>query len=1184
MNKKITTLLASAMLATAFSAGAVKVGDQVLLKGGSAYLSVATQTTTAAQFGQVGTVSTLSSLDNLNPATWKISAMKTSLGKTIYSLENKATGLPLSFDPALAVKTAPATSSVLTLGGSANEWIVENGALVSYFKSDSVVYIAQNGSSFYLAKDKASNSSHAGALALDINVNDFPASVPLDKTALNTLQKSVSKEGSFGLTMTPTVSTGEANHLTDTKLEAETGVQNGYVKLYTGKKVDDKKQYVVVDTAYYTGTESDKFVKFAYDEMDAKGRDKGSYEFKFTYDAKNDKLLVQVYNVAYQIIKKDGTTDDQYKAELAKVNGAKWPASDVTPTSALNTSLVDVYTAGTGQYVYVPDLAGKRVLTVRYNQTPSISDQNVTIKIGTNFSGLKPTTLADGVYLIKYKTTGGNTKRGQNGLYALANLAGEFGWAEQAVNQEFKHMPAAQWVVEKKGTSSIAPISITNREFSDDSYKTSYQIPSDMQLFAVEGSANEVFYFNGNQKDTVSFIKVDEDLVKDAKLGYKYVSENEAKVQTYLFNYLHGLALDKYLNVPSGKDSIVRVDETGAKASFRLQVVVKDDKYGYGDGLVRNVYRITDGKGRYLTYDGTTKKYMMKTYPTDYFLKENNDIEGKEYYTLVEANLRNTSMTQAQAQAWYPEWCKGMAVADAMTIEEQYTPEGGSATYVTVGGTSYLAYPGSSDIVAVAMYDKDGQRLVDDNSKVDYYTYQNVNGKIALKKVGAAQYASRNYASVKVSVDDNTLDLTRGSLDDKFYSNQEIRTSAFAVAMDDSPLYRRFNNAALGENVNDGPDSLTFVESVRNEYLMDEWNPNLTTETVDYAGIWNKDKAEGKLAFRIDTAWLNRGLGNIKPQYLISVARDDQEGVETVPCTEAGPHVDANGNITTDPSKCVHAQHGRAGFAYGKYLVNFSDSAQAFIDREAKVNPYMFTTNSSANSSYTRVGFVKAIHAGDSLFVLTNGFENVEPAKLDTATIIANYKKAKLENFIVDLVGDKHKNVTWSFRYINPDKAGAVTEEGAENAFLFESNVYGEKDQNYRTVNGDADRAIAPTYAAAWLKMHNGCLVLTDINSQFSSAKTNGDGALIFNVAQKDEEDMVTSNDNINNVEGVSVVAGNGTVTIQGAAGKSVVISNILGKVVAETVLTSDNATIAVPAGIVAVSVYGEEAGKVVVK
>ena len=125
--------------------------------------------------------------------------------------------------------------------------------------------------------------------------------------------------------------------------------------------------------------------------------------------------------------------------------------------------------------------------------------------------------------------------------------------------------------------------------------------------------------------------------------------------------------------------------------------------------------------------------------------------------------------------------------------------------------------------------------------------------------------------------------------------------------------------------------------------------------------------------------------------------------------------------------------------------------------------------------------------------------------------------------------------------------------------------------------------AIAPKYAA-WLKMQNGCLVLTRGDSDFNSSKTVGDAALVFNVAQPTTEDMVTSNDNINNVEGVSVVAGNGTVTVQGAAGKSVVITNILGKVVAETVLTSDNATIAVPAGIVAVAVDGEEAVKTIVK
>ena len=75
-----------------------------------------------------------------------------------------------------------------------------------------------------------------------------------------------------------------------------------------------------------------------------------------------------------------------------------------------------------------------------------------------------------------------------------------------------------------------------------------------------------------------------------------------------------------------------------------------------------------------------------------------------------------------------------------------------------------------------------------------------------------------------------------------------------------------------------------------------------------------------------------------------------------------------------------------------------------------------------------------------------------------------------------------------------------------------------------------------------------------------------------------------TSNDKIAAESAISVIANDGTVTIQGAAGKSVVISNILGKVVAETVLSSDNATIAVPAGIVAVAVEGEAAVKVVVK
>ena len=64
----------------------------------------------------------------------------------------------------------------------------------------------------------------------------------------------------------------------------------------------------------------------------------------------------------------------------------------------------------------------------------------------------------------------------------------------------------------------------------------------------------------------------------------------------------------------------------------------------------------------------------------------------------------------------------------------------------------------------------------------------------------------------------------------------------------------------------------------------------------------------------------------------------------------------------------------------------------------------------------------------------------------------------------------------------------------------------------------------------------------------------------------------------------VKVVAYDGAINIKNAAGKNVVVSTILGQIVANEVLTSDNATISVPAGIAIVSVDGEEAVKVSVR
>ena len=1198
MNKKFTMLLASAMLATAFSAGAAvdaKKGDAILLKSGTDNLSALTGT----NFGKLGLTSTPADLNDwelkgLNGATWTVSAKKNTLGRDIYSFENKATGLTLAVDPTIAIDAdkAGVGAKALTLGGTASEWVAEGDKLVSYFTGDSVVYIAKNGGDLYL--EKTTKAKLGSSKAIDLSsAKNFPESMILDAADLNTLLQSVPTATFFGLNMNPSVSTGKANRLTDTPLKATdvSGAGNWVTLQAKDKKVkvdgEDQDAYVVVDTAYYDGTETSKFLQLNYDAFKADNREEGSYYFKFTYNAAKDELYIQVQKVAYKLTKNAGETDADFAKYIKENNNnSYWSIQDEENPRTLATK--------TDKFIYMARLAGTNVLTINTDETDLTGTsapvamanvQKTVVKLGTNFSGLTLTTIPDGVYLVQYKASAGNPKIKQNGLYALANLAGNLGWANLARNQEFKHMPAAQWVVDKNGTSSTAMVTIDNREFSDVS-NTSV-LPSQMtQFYAVEGS-DDVFYFNGSVADTLSFIKVDEALVKDTKLGYKYVTAEEASVQTYLFNYLHGLALNKYLYTPAGKDSIVRVDENGEKANFRLTLIAKDDKYGYKDGLVRNAYYVSDGKGRYISFDGVANKYMMKSVPTPFFLKENNCIDGTHYYTLVEANLRSEVLVKEGnndiALSWYPASENGKKVADAKTFAALNTKEVTRSYEQPDGSTVTVKYyaDANGNIASAPYYDKDGNRLIVDGNEIgDVYAYKAKDGVVSLQKAfnSISRSNSWDYASVKVSVDDNTLDLTEGTLNDKFYS--EIRTSAFAVSKDDSPLYRRFNNAALGES--ETADSLFFVEKIRKEYLMDEWNKNLTDKNVDYAGIWNKEKADGKLGFIVDTAWVNRGNGDIKPQYLISVARNDQAGTPGVPCTYAHNHYDNNGKLV-DAAHCGHATPANAGYHYGKYLVNFSDSAQIVIDRKASANPYMLSTSGSVNSAYTRVGFVEAIHMGDSLYVLTNGFEKMAPADLDTAAIIANYKKAGLERFIVNLAGDNHKNVTWSFRYVNPDKAGNVAEEGNDNSFLIESNVYA-ANETYRTVKGDKDRAIAPIDAAAWLKMHNGCLVLTDKAATFSSTKTGGDGALVFNVQRMTEEDQfVTSNDEIA-TEGISIVAGNGTVTVQGAAGKSVVITNILGKVIAETVLTSDNATISVPAGIVAVAVDGEEAVKAIVK
>ena len=134
------------------------------------------------------------------------------------------------------------------------------------------------------------------------------------------------------------------------------------------------------------------------------------------------------------------------------------------------------------------------------------------------------------------------------------------------------------------------------------------------------------------------------------------------------------------------------------------------------------------------------------------------------------------------------------------------------------------------------------------------------------------------------------------------------------------------------------------------------------------------------------------------------------------------------------------------------------------------------------------------------------------------------------------------------------------------NNFQFSFEYAGETEGEYNIVCRNASNN---TETNSYVHNINGVLVM--------GAK---EDALIVTI---EETEAPTANDEITASE-VKVIAGNGQITISGAAGKKVVVSNILCQVVANTVITSDNATIAAPQGVVVVAVEGEEAVKAIVK
>ena len=161
------------------------------------------------------------------------------------------------------------------------------------------------------------------------------------------------------------------------------------------------------------------------------------------------------------------------------------------------------------------------------------------------------------------------------------------------------------------------------------------------------------------------------------------------------------------------------------------------------------------------------------------------------------------------------------------------------------------------------------------------------------------------------------------------------------------------------------------------------------------------------------------------------------------------------------------------------------------------------------DGKYTKLGFVDAVHGVNDLNIIQNG-DTVKTYELTDAAA-----KAALNP------------VEFAFRIANQETK----------SFYIES-----------VDNGKV----------SYIRWQNGVPVLT----------TDITDAEEFNVRETSENP--TANEEISAEEAtVSVVATDGAVIVKGAEGKNVIVSTILGKVVANETVNSDNETIAAPAGIV---------------
>ena len=865
MNKKFSTLLASALLASAFSTASaantfttaglqngVKEGDVVAL------FTVAEDASKLLQLQSDGTVANVSVTNalkstftdasdgkevftNAQSALWKIASVKTSeTGIPVYQFVNKATGVYLAVD----LKTAPtvqvtgsnpsvsADAAKLSSTGNKN-WSLKDGKLYAY-ANDSIYSLVVNGDKIKLQAVKGNISESGvtdGAQALYIadlaTARSGESKLTLSAKAFNTLMGLTGNDGKLHFNNNKDVTSTQKNILKDTKWTAEaTSGENTTLYFTNGKTVEgykddlsgkeQRKQYLMVDTFYYDEN-TPAYFKLKVDTMN------------YTIGGTGTKPVAKRPNEAAQF-----TAEYYYANDSIAIKAVKAPKK----TGEIFWTGTQVAVDNYANPIALRSLADVTVLTVASAAVTAASPNGYVLPLIQPFatSGGDATEIAaTKVFNLQIK----NEAKDYSPLIRASKLTDKYlVAASTTTTTQVEEVDAsnvyAQWAF-VPGVSGY--YTIQNRAIPELVY---YAGPVS-KVKDANGKVVADTYVLGTDTLKVAAVTLNEDnfyteKVNDKNVKYDYsgayyTGKTDGISQSFIINPVSPFL--STLAAQTTKDSVMVLGATEEAVVWSL--VKAGDPVVYGleiEGLPRlkkQLYYIA-------TFDADNNKYYVQANgDTDQF--EITKADSRAAANLTKFEIRNVAEGQYNL------------IATTTGVNS------GNETKMTINATP------AKPILEVS---------IPTSEKNDLF---------ALNKSQVNLYR-------KLTAEDGVLGNAK-----IFMNNENSRY-----------LYENSQNIVANNGNKIAKDSLNFL------------------------GIFNTAALTKNAALYVDTAYVERE-GVYMPQYMFAVGVTEVEAHDAIACSYEHNHFDNAGN-KVDALHCSHATPATLGYKAGRYLVALTDSIE----------------------------------------------------------------------------------------------------------------------------------------------------------------------------------------------------------------------------------------------------------------